>query len=156
MAKLTINEAVAGYTHKIAFTYQDLQRTGYLTTIGASNEKQVGSQGPGDIIDTAVLYLVTAAAGASDLVFDFGTTSATPNEYIAAADADAMTKVIWNTGASFTGTDSGSATTANVINGVANNTTSAKPLYMRMQGTLASLTAGSWVLAWRQLVPPTQ
>jgi len=157
MAKLTINEAVAGFTHKLAFDYVDLQRTGFLTTIGAANQRKVGSQPPGSIIDTAVLYQVVDPAGATNLTIDFGTTSADPDEYIDNGDVDAMTQVIWNTGDAFVGTDSGSpaATTSNVVNGVANNTATAKDLIMEFNGTVADLTAGSWILCWRQLDCPT-
>ena len=155
MAKLTINEAAAGYTHKLAFDYVDLQRSGFLSTIGAANQRQVGSQAPGDIIEIASFMQIVDPAGATNLTLDFGTTGADPDDYIDNLDVDAMTQVAFNTGDAFVGTDSGTETTSNVINGVANNTTSALPLYMEFNGTVSSLTAGSWVLAWRQLVMPT-
>ena len=93
-------------------------------------------------------------AGASDLTIDFGVTAADPDEFLNADDVDAATQVIWNTGDAFIGTDSGAATTSNVVNGYANNAASAKNLLMEFNGTLSSLTAGSWVLAWRQLEVP--
>lgn len=155
MAKLTINEAVAGFTHKFAFDYVDLQRTGFLSTIGAANQKVVGELGAGGIVDTAVLYQVVDPAGATDLTIDFGVTSSDPDEFIDNGDVDALTKIIWNTGDAFVGTDSGAATTSNVVNGYANNTASAVDLIMEFNGTHASLTAGSWVLCWRQLEVPT-
>ena len=155
MSQLTVNEAAYGFTDKIAFDYLDLQSTGFLSTIGAANQRIVGSQKPGDIIDTAILFQIVDPAGATDLTIDFGTTSSDPDEYIDNGDVDGMTQLIWNTGDAFIGTDSGTQTTSNVLNGVANNTSSAKPLYMEFNGTLASLTAGSWVLAWRQLRAPS-
>lgn len=155
MAKLSINEAVQGFTHKLAFDYVDLQTTGWLSTIGAANQRKVGSQPPGSIVDTAVLYQVVDPAGTSDLTIDFGTTSSDPDEYIDNGDVDAATQVLWNTGDAFIGTDSGAATTSNVVNGVANNTASAKDLIMEFNGTHANLTAGSWVLCWRQMDCPT-
>jgi len=155
MAKLTINEAAAGFTHKVAFDYVDLQRTGFLSTIGAANQFKAGKLGPGGIIDTAVLYQIVDPAGASNLTIDFGVTAADPDEFIDAGDVDAMTQVIWNTGDAFVGTDSGSATTSNVVNGYANNTASAVDLLVEFNGTVSSLTAGSWVLAWRQMEVPT-
>lgn len=159
MAKLTINEAAAGFTHSFKFDYLDLQRTGFLSSgsggiFGAANQKKVGELGIGGIIDTAVLYQVVDPAGASDLTIDFGVTAADPDEFIDNGDVDAATQVIWNTGDAFLGTDSGSATTVNVVNGYANNAASAKNLLMEFNGTLSSLTAGSWVLAWRQLDVP--
>ena len=155
MAKLTINEAAAGFTHKVAFDYVDLQRSGFLSTIGAANQFKAGKLGAGGIIDTAVLYQVVDPAGTSDLTIDFGVTAADPDEFIDNGDVDALTKVIWNTGDAFVGTDSGAATTSNVVNGYANNTASAVDLIVELNGTVANLTAGSWVLAWRQMEVPT-
>jgi hypothetical protein len=156
MAKLTINEAaLAGFNHAVRITFTELQTSGYLSTIGAANQRQVGSLPPGSIMTDAVLFQVTDPAGASDLTIDFGTTTSDPDEFLDNGDVDGATQVIYNTGEAFIGTDSGSATTSNVLNGVANNTTSAKALVMEFNGTHASLTAGEWVLAWRQLDCPT-
>ncbi len=41
------------------------------------------------------------------------------------------------------------------MNGYANNTASAVDLLVEFNGTVSSLTAGSWVLAWRQMEVPT-
>ena len=153
MAKLTINEAVQGFTHKLAFDYIDLQGTGWLS---ATNQHSVGSLAAGGIIDTAVLYQVVDPAGATDLTIDFGVTVADPDELIDNGDVDGATQVIWNTGDAFIGTDSGSHTTSNVTNGYANNTASAKTLVMEFNGTVDDLTAGSWVLCWRQMECPTK
>jgi hypothetical protein len=155
MAKLTINEAAAGLTHKVAFDYVDLQRSGFLSTIGAANQFKAGKLGAGGIIDTAVFYQVVDPAGATNLTIDFGVTGADPDELIDNGDVDALTKVIWNTGDAFVGTDSGSETTSNVVNGYANNTADPVDLLVEFNGTVANLTAGSWVLAWRQMEVPT-
>lgn len=155
MAKLTINEAAAGFTHKVAFDYIDLQRSGFLSTIGAANQFKAGKLGAGGIVDTAILFQVVDPAGATNLTIDFGVTAADPDEFIDNGDVDALTKVIWNTGDAFVGTDSGSATTSNVVNGYANNTASAVDLIVELNGTVGDLTAGSWVLAWRQMECPT-
>jgi hypothetical protein len=151
MPKISINERANGFSHALVFDYVDLQTTGFLSTIGAANQRAVGSQGPGDIIKDAALIQIVDPAGATDLTIDFGTTSSDPDEYLDNGDVDGATQLIYNTGDAFIGTDSGSATTSNVINGVSNNTTSAKPLIMEFNGTVASLTAGKWVLAWNQL-----
>ena len=155
MAKLTINEAAQGFTHKLAFDYVDLQTTGFISTLSAANQRYVGSLPKGGIVDTAVLYQVVDPAGATNLTIDFGVTGADPDEFIDNGDVDAATQVIWNTGDAFVGTDSGTETTSNVVNGYANNTTSAKLMIMEFNGTVADLTAGSWVLAWRQMDCPT-
>jgi hypothetical protein len=145
MAKLTINEAVQGYTHKIAFDYVDLQTTGFLQNLGAAGQKVVGSMAPGDIIDLAVIYQVVDPAGATDIVLDFGNQTNDPDEIIDAADVDGLTKVVYNTGDEFV---------TNAKMSVVNDTTAAKTLYMEVNGTVTALTAGSWVLAWRQNVCP--
>lgn len=151
MAKLTVNERINGFSHALVFDYVDLQTSGFLSTLGAANQRIVGSQGPGDIIKDAALIQIVDPAGTTDLTIDFGTTAADPDEYLDNGDVDAATELLYNTGDAFIGTDSGAQTTSNVINGVANNTTSAKPLYMEFNGTVANLTAGKWVLAWNQL-----
>lgn len=145
MAKLTINEAVQGYTHKLAFDYNDLNATGFLANLGAAGQRIVGSMAPGDIIDLATLYQVVDPAGATDIVLDFGNQTNDPDEIIDAADVDGLTKVIYNTGDEFV---------TNAKMSVVNDTTAAKTLYMEVNGTLTALTAGSWVLAWRQNVCP--
>lgn len=150
MAQLSNPEVATGFTHYLKFNYEDLKRTGFLTTIGAANQKQVGSLPPGGIIDLVAFYQVTDPAGATNLTLDVGTTGSDPDEYIDNLDVDGLTQVAFNTGDAFIGTDSGTATTSNVLNGVANNTASALPIYMEFNGTVADLTAGEWVLAWRQ------
>lgn len=154
MAKLTINEAVQGYTHKFAFDFNDLKRAGFLSTIGAANQAKVGELGPGGIIDTAVLYQAINEAGASDLTIDFGWTAADPDELLDNSDVDAMTKVLVNTGDAFVGTDSNTDTTSNAVNTAINNTASKVDLLMEFNGTVADLTAGAWVLCWRQMEAP--
>lgn len=145
MAKLTVNEAVQGYTHKLAFDYVDLNATGFLANLGAAGQRIVGSMAPGDIIDLATLYQVVDPAGATDVTLDFGNQTNDPDEIIDAADVDGLTKVIYNTGDEFV---------TNAKMSVVNDTTAAKTLYMEVNGTLTALTAGSWVLAWRQNVCP--
>ena len=146
MAKLTVNEAVAGYTHKLAFDYVDLNTTGFLANLGAAGQRVVGKMAPGDIIDLATLYQVVDPAGATDITLDFGNQTNDPDELIDAADVDGLTQVIYNTGDAFV---------TNAKMSVVNDTTTAKTLYMEVNGTITDLTAGSWVLAWRQMVCPT-
>ena len=141
MAQLTVNEAVAGYTHKLAFDYNDLNATGFLANLGAAGQRIIGSMAPGDIIDLISLNQVVADAGATDVTLDVGNQTNDPDELIDAADVDGMTQIIYNTGDEFV---------TNAKMSVVNNTTAAKTLYMEWNGTLTALTAGSWVLAWRQ------
>ena len=153
MSRLSNQEAIAGYTDAVVFDYVDLQRSGFLSTIGAANQRKVGSLGPGDLIDKAVLIQIVDPAGATDLTLDFGVTASDPDEFIDNLDVDSMTKIAGNTGDAFVGSDSGSPaeTTSNVVNFYANNSASAADLIMEFNGTLASLTAGKWALAWNQL-----
>lgn len=151
MSRLSNQEAIAGFTDAFRFDYLDLQRSGFLSTIGAANQVKVGSLGSGDIVDKAVLIQVVDPQGATNLTIDFGVTNTDPDEFIDNGDVDGLTKLIWNTGDAFVGTDSATNTTSNVVNGYANNTASAVDLIMEFNGTVADLTAGSWVLAWNQL-----
>lgn len=151
MARLSNQESIAGFTDFFKFDYLDLQRSGFLSNLGANNQVKVGVLASGDLIDKAVLIQQTNEAGASDITIDFGVTASDPDEFIDNGDVDAMTKVIWNTGDSFIGTDSGAATTSNVLNGYANNSANAVDLILEVNGTHSSLTAGSWILAWNQL-----
>lgn len=149
---LTNNES-RDFTNFIRFDYVDLQTTGFLTTIGAANQRIIGYVPAGGAMQVVSVQQVVDPSGASDLTLDVGTTSSDPDEFIDNLDVDAMTQGVYNTGDAFIGTDSGSATTSNVINTVANNTASAIPIYMEFNGTLGSLTAGEWVIAWRVLDP---
>lgn len=156
MAKLTVNEAaMSGWTHMLRFDYVDLQTTGFLSTIGAANQKYFASQPPGAVVTHCLLNQIVDPAGATDLTIDVGTTSSDPDEYLDNGDVDGATQCLFNTGDGFIGTDSGAATTSNVLNGVANNTTSAKSIIMEFNGTHSSLTAGEWVLCLRMLTAPT-
>ena len=87
-------------------------------------------------------------SGASDLTLDVGTTSADPDEGIDNLDLDGLTKATFNTGDSFAVTATG-ATVGPI--GIINNTTSAVDVLMELNGTVSSLTAGEWIIAWRQL-----
>lgn len=152
MAQLTVNEAAYGFTHKIAFDYVDLQRTGFLSTIGAANQRQVGELPAGGYIDLAMLVQIVDPAGATDLTIDFGWTSGDPDELLDNGDVDGATKVLVNTGDSFAKSTTGATLP---IVGASNNTASAVDLLMEFNGTVGDLTAGSWVLCWRQANPPT-
>lgn len=149
---LTNNES-RDFTDFIRFNYVDLQTTGFLTTIGAANQRIIGYVPAGGAVESVAFTQVVDPAGTTDLTLDVGTTSSDPDEFINALDVDGMTQCAYNTGESFVGTDSGAATTSNVIKCVPNNTTAAIPIYMEFNGTLANLTAGEWVIAWKVLDP---
>lgn len=150
MAKLSISESTGGFTHSLKFDYLDLQATGFLSTVVAANQRIIGSLPAGGIIDLVAVVNTVADAGATDLTLDVGVTGADPDDFIDNLDLDGLTYCTANTGDQFIGTDSGSATTSNVLNCYVNNTTSAKTIYMELNGTVGNLTAGEWVIAWRQ------
>lgn len=147
------NNESRDFTNFIRFDWTDLNTTGFLSTIGAANQRIIGYIPAGGAIETVTVQQVVDPAGASNLTLDVGTTSSDPDEFIDNLDVDAMTQAAYNTGDAFIGTDSGAQTTANVINLVPNNTAAAVPIYMEFNGTLASLTAGEWVIAWKALDP---
>ena len=147
MPQQTINEAALGYTHTFAFDWRDLQTTGFLSTIGAANQRVIGLFRPGDVVTDVLVQQIVDPAGTSDLTLDVGFTSADPDDFIDNLDLDAMTQAAYNTGDAFIGTDSGAATTSNVINGVLRNASTNNDLLIEFNGTVADLTAGSSILA---------
>lgn len=152
MATLTVNESAYGFTNKVAFDYIDLQRTGFLSNLGAANQFKVGVLPSGGYIDLAMLVQIVDPAGATDLTIDFGWTTTDPDELLDNGDVDGATKVLVNTGDAFV-KDSSQPTI--IVVGAVNNTASAVNLLCEFNGTVGNLTAGSWVLCWRQANPPT-
>jgi hypothetical protein len=146
--KLSVNEAAFGLNNFVKFDYLDLKTTGFLSTIGAANQRKIGSLPAGSIIDLVAVINTVAEAGASDLTLDVGTTGADPDEGIDNLDLDGITKAAFNTGDSFAVTATG-ATVGPI--GILNNTTGAVDILMELNGTVSNLTAGEWIIAWRQL-----
>ena len=146
--KLSVNEAAYGLNNFVKFDYLDLKTSGFLSTIGAANQRKIGSLPSGSIIDLVAVINTVAEAGASDLFLDVGTTGADPDEGIDNLDLDGLTKATFNTGDSFAVTATG-ATVGPI--GIINNTASAVDILMELNGTVANLTAGEWIIAWRQL-----
>lgn len=148
MAKLSVNEAAYGLNNFIKFDYLDLKTSGFLSTIGAANQRIIGSLPAGSIIDLVAVINTVAEAGATDLTLDVGVTAADPDDGIDNLDLDGLTKATFNTGDNFAVTATG-ATVGPI--GIINNTTSAVNVLMELNGTVSSLTAGEWIIAWRQL-----
>jgi hypothetical protein len=145
MAQITINEGFNGYTSAFRFNYEDLKTTGFLSNLGAANQRKIDTHVPGGIIDTVAVYVVTPAAGATDITIDVGTTAADPDEFVDNVDLDGLTKASFNNGDAFpVGGD------ANTLNGVVLNSATALPIIMEVNGTHANLTAGEWIVAINQ------
>ena len=150
--KLSNNES-RDFTDFFRLSYKDLKTTGFLSTIGAANQRIIGYIPAGGALELFSFVQITDPAGSTDLTLDVGTTSSDPDEFLDAIDVDGLTKASYNNGDAFIGTDSGSATTSNVIKCFTNNSNAAIPIYMEFNGTHSTLTAGEWVLAWRILDP---
>jgi hypothetical protein len=145
MPKLTINEN-AGFTDGFRFSYLDLQETGFLSTLGAANQRIIGTIPKGAYVDLCVVSMVTAEAGTSDLTLDVGVTNTDPDEFIDNLDLDGITQAAVNTGDALLQSTTGATLP---IRGYVNNTTATVSVYMEVNGTHANLTAGEWVIAWR-------
>lgn len=145
MPQLSINSgALAGFTNSYRLTYSKIASTGTTANL------TIGYIPAGGIVDFCAVYLNTAAAGASDITLDVGTTSGDPDDMIDNLDLDGVTKVVFNTGDTFAVTATG-ATVGPI--GTVNNTTAAVPIYANFGGTVSSLTAGDWTIAWRVINP---
>jgi hypothetical protein len=95
MPKLTVNESASGFTHIVSVEFSD------LVTQGTGVSKAIAVLPAGSAIELVGIHKATAAAGSTSVVLDVGTTSATPTEFIASLDADAMTVPVYNTGTLF-------------------------------------------------------
>lgn len=136
MPRLSNNED-HDFSNLFQVSFTELQTAGYLSTLGAANQKIIGVVPAGASVRLCAVYIGAAFTGATDIVLNIGTTAATPNEFIAALDVDALTKAAYNTG-----------TPLSTVARYVNNTTSSQPIYMQWGGTFASLTAGAVVIAY--------
>ena len=134
------NQESRGFTHSFKVTGVELATTGYLT----SSQKIIGYIPPGGIVTSCAVVVNAAPVGATDLVLGVGTLSGTATEFITIADLDALVKANFNTGTVLVNTAAGYSI---------NNTTSAVPIYARFTGTVGSLTAGEWLIAYTLLDP---
>lgn len=144
MPKLTVNEAASGFTHIVSVEFSD------LVAQGTGVSKAIAVLPAGSAVELVGIHKATAAAGSTSVVLDVGTTSATPTEFIASLDADAMTVPVYNTGTLFVQ----SAGTTTIEGGslpvkpVAADTV----VYLKVtDAALASLTAGKWIIGMRVL-----
>ena len=145
MPQLTVNEAgTSGYTHVISLSFDDLAKIKLGTdpfsgaTLGTAGQLPIASIPAGGAVELAGVFESTALAGATDIVFDVGTTGGDPDEFIDALDVDGMSAPVFNTGDGFTGGQSqaiGFQAETSVL--------------LEVGGTTASLTAGNVVIALR-------
>lgn len=137
MPILTINEGFAGFTHKYVLDYSAL----------TTGNTIIGYIPAGGVVNRAAVFQNTAdGGGQTDLVVNVGTTSGDPDEMIDALDLDGLTKAVFNTGDVLINSAAGY---------VINNTTAAVPIYLGVAGTVGSVTAGNWTIAWNQILAPS-
>lgn len=142
----TANNEDRDFTHYFPFNYQDLQTTGYLSNLGATNEKLIGQVPTGGAVEFFSTYVGQAAAGAADIVMTAGVTAAGPVEFANTLNISTLVAADYNSGTSLSN--------ASNLRLYVNNTQSPVNIYMRISaGTIANLTAGAWVLAWKELNP---
>lgn len=154
MPKLSINELGSGYTHAFKFDFNDLKTSGFLSTIGAANQRQIGSMSPGDYIDLVTVVNTTPEAGSTTITLDVGVTAADPDDFIDNLDLDGLTYATSNTGDALKQSTTGATLP---IVGYQNNATGSAAILMEVNPVdatgVTALTAGEWVIAWRQASP---
>jgi len=141
MPKLVNNEALTGFTDFFRFSVKDILTTGFLSTIGAANQKVIASVPAGGIITRAAVFEVVDATGTGTMTLDVGTTGTDPDECIDATNLKTLTKVVFGGGDSIP---------------TVNNTTAAVPVYMEFNSdtfTAAGLATGEWVIALEIIDP---
>ena len=151
MAIPTVNEANGDFTHYAIITFSDLQKSGFLSTIGAANQVKLATIPAGGGVVYAVAYEAEAFAGATDITLDVGTTAGDPDEFIDALDVDGMSAPVANTGESFVQA-AGNTTIAGgalPISLVQSDT----DIIAEINGTHADLTAGKLFIGLKILNP---
>ena len=145
MARLTVNEAgTSGYTHVISLSFDDLAKIKLGTdpfngeTLDTAGQLPIATIPAGGAVELAGVFESTALAGASDITLDVGTTGGDPDEFIDALDVDAMSAPVFNSGDSFTGSQSQAVPFQAETSVLA-----------EVNGTTASLTAGNIVIGLR-------
>lgn len=135
--KLSNNEK-GDFTDVVVLDFSDLN-----TIKGQSSSQEVIASIPaGGAVELVTVYEAEALAGATDITFDIGTTSADPDEFIDALDVDAMTAPVSNSGDAFT-----AAGTTEIVGA----TNAATDILLEVNGTTANLTAGKVVIGLRIL-----
>jgi len=135
MAKLSINESANSFWTDVTIVdFND------LITLGTGNKLTIANMPVNSALEAACVWKITAAAGSTSVVFDIGTTTGDPDEFIDNLDADAMTVPVFNTGDQFTSNYSKFVSA----------TVTAAPVYLKLtDAAVASLTAGKWGVALR-------
>jgi len=140
MAKVAINE-LGVFTDVVSLDHNDLIAIG---NGGTRIIAQIPAHGAVELVGVAK---TVAVAGTSSLVFDIGTTSADPDEFINALDADAMTNPVFNTGDQYT---AGTATNTSGLSQAVKQGAAVQDVYIKVtDAAIASITAGKFVIGLR-------
>ena len=137
MPSLSTQGQNTGYTHYIKFTYEDLQRQSWADSVVSDTDirKKVAIANKGDILSYVLFYTETTAAGASDMAMTAGVTE-TGATLMSSFDMDAAIATA----------NSGTALSSNRA-----VFTAGSPIWIRITGSIANLTAGEWVVALKIL-----
>jgi hypothetical protein len=148
-ANLTVNEAAYGRTGFFHFDFEDLQRSGFLTSgasglAGAAEQVVLDVIKPGEYIEYATVYVIAAAAGDTNFTIDLGTGNHSTTQPDNLLDAGGLGAASVNTSLHGLGVaDSANTTAADV------------GLILEFEGlTTGDLTAGEFVIAWSKAKSP--
>lgn len=142
MPKLTTQEA-AGRLLNYAFRLDHND----IKAIGNAGQKTLFDLPAGSAVLACIVQKTLAVAGSTSLVFDIGTTSGDPDEFIDALDADALSGATANTGDAFvqaagTTTVKGGALPVSIV-------VAATPVLLEVNdAAIASITAGEFVITF--------
>ena len=141
------NQESRGFTHYFKFTAADLINSSFLS----SSERVIAQIPPGGIVTNVALYEPVAFSGTStNVTISVGSVAGTSTNMIDTTDIDATS------GAFVLAFNTGTALVNTAATGyVANATTSAVPIQVRVAGTLtaAGVATGEWVVAMTILDP---
>lgn len=142
MPKLTTQEA-AGRLLNYAFRLDHND----IKAIGNAGQKTLFDLPAGSAVLACIVQKTLAVAGSTSLVFDIGTTSGDPDEFIDALDADALSGATANTGDAFvqsagTTTVKGGALPVSIVVAVT-------PVLLEVNdAAIASITEGEFVISF--------
>ena len=142
MPKLTTQEA-AGRLINYAFRLDHND----IKAIGNGGQKTLFNLPAGSAVLSCIVQKTVAVAGSTSLVFDIGTTSGDPDEFIDALDADALSGATANTGDAFvqsagTTTVKGGALPVSIV-------VAATPVLLEVNdAAIASITDGEFVISF--------
>ena len=142
MPKLTTQEAAGRLiNYPFRLHHNDIK------AIGNGGQKTFFNLPAGSAVLSCIVQKKVAVAGSTSLVFDIGTTSGDPDEFIDALDADALSGATANTGDAFvqsagTTTVKGGALPVSIV-------VAATPVLLEVNdAAIASITDGEFVISF--------